>query len=100
MSTPLRVGAYVLALVAVLAAGLGIGRLVGDVGDDETVAALLEVHARGERVAERERRVVMGFAAAHPRVRRVEVPGLATDVHDLDGLEAIGDLLGSPSTGD
>ncbi len=66
--------------------------------DDEAVAALLDVHARGERVAERERRVVMGFAAAHPRVRRVEVPALATDVHDLDGLAAIGELLGAPAT--
>jgi anion-transporting ArsA/GET3 family ATPase len=65
--------------------------------DDEVVSALLEVHARGERVAERERRVVLGFTGAHPRVRRVEVPGLATDVHDLDGLAAIGDLLGAPA---
>ncbi|MBW9214830.1 AAA family ATPase [Mumia sp. zg.B53] len=61
--------------------------------DDKVVAGLLAVHARGERVAARERRVVTGFAAAHPRVPRVEVAGLATDVHDVEGLTTIGELL-------
>ncbi|KAA1425105.1 ArsA family ATPase [Mumia zhuanghuii] len=66
--------------------------------DDLVVASLLEVHARAERVAERERRVVKGFAAAHPRVRRVELASLATDVHDLDGLAEVGERLAAASS--
>ncbi|WP_370617314.1 ArsA family ATPase [Mumia qirimensis] len=65
--------------------------------DDRVVAALLDVHARGMRVAERERRVVKSFVAAHPRVRRVELPSLATDVHDLAGLAEIGERLAGPA---
>ena len=33
------------------------------------------------------------FTAAHPRVPTVSVPALPGDVHDLDGLREIGDLL-------
>ena len=34
-----------------------------------------------------------GFQAAHPHVPTVVVPALSTDVHDLDGLRAVGELL-------
>jgi hypothetical protein len=33
------------------------------------------------------------FAAAHPAVPIITVPALSADVHDLDGLRQIGDLL-------
>jgi hypothetical protein len=33
------------------------------------------------------------FAAAHPGVPVIAVPALAEDVHDLDGLRRIGELL-------
>jgi hypothetical protein len=33
------------------------------------------------------------FAAAHPDIAQRTVPALATDVHDLAGLRAIGDAL-------
>lgn len=38
----------------------------------------------------RERRTRDGFAARHPEVPVAEVPALPGDVHDLDGLRAIG----------
>jgi hypothetical protein len=33
------------------------------------------------------------FTAAHPSVATAVVPALAGDVHDLDGLRLIGELL-------
>jgi hypothetical protein len=41
----------------------------------------------------RERRLGTRFAAAHPAVPTAVVRALPTDVHDLDGLREIGDLL-------
>jgi hypothetical protein len=37
--------------------------------------------------------VAARFTAAHPRVPTVAVPALPSDIHDLDGLREIGDLL-------
>lgn len=64
--------------------------------DDEATADLLRVHASNARLAQREKKVVARFTAAHPQVPKVSVPALAGDVHDLDGLRAIGNLLGQP----
>lgn len=69
----------------------GAGRLRQE-GDDR-VAELLDVHAERERVAAREEKVQRRFAGSHPRVPTVPVPALATDVHDLDGLRRIGEVL-------
>ena len=33
------------------------------------------------------------FATAHPQVPTAVIPALAGDVHDLEGLRRIGDLL-------
>ena len=44
-------------------------------------------------MVEREARLRARFAAAHPQVATAVVPALATDVHDLDGLRRVGDLL-------
>jgi hypothetical protein len=41
-----------------------------------------------------ERRLAQRFTAAHPGVPVVEVPAQPEDVHDLAGLEAIGNALG------
>jgi hypothetical protein len=38
-----------------------------------------------------ERRLAQHFTAAHPGVPVAEVPAQPDDVHDLDGLRAIGD---------
>ena len=54
---------------------------------------LLAVHAERARLAEREQHVAQRFTAAHPRVPTIAVPALPGDVHDLDGLRRIGELL-------
>ena len=61
--------------------------------DEESVAELLDVHADRERVAAREEKVQRRFTGSHPTVPTVPVAALPTDVHDLDGLRRIGDLI-------
>ncbi len=60
---------------------------------DSLTAGLLRLHADQTRLVERETRLRARFAAAHPQVATAVVPALATDVHDLDGLRRVGDLL-------
>jgi hypothetical protein len=43
--------------------------------------------------AEHDARMTQRFGTAHPDVALVSVSALPVDVHDLDGLRAIGDLL-------
>jgi anion-transporting ArsA/GET3 family ATPase len=56
-------------------------------------AGLLRLHADRQRTVEREAVLRERFAAAHPTVATAVVPALAGDVHDLDGLRVIGELL-------
>jgi anion-transporting ArsA/GET3 family ATPase len=70
----------------------GAGRLRRD-SDGSVAAALLRLHADQVRLVERERMLRDRFATAHPQVPTAVVPALAGDVHDLDGLRRIGDLL-------
>ncbi len=56
-------------------------------------AGLLRLHADRSRMVEREATLRDRFAAAHPQVATAVVPALAGDVHDLDGLRVIGNLL-------
>jgi anion-transporting ArsA/GET3 family ATPase len=58
-----------------------------------TAAGLLRLHADRARLVEREAGLRARFAAAHPTVPTVVVPALAGDVHDLDGLRHVGELL-------
>ncbi len=60
---------------------------------DSTTAGLLRLHADRVRIVEREAHLRERWATAHPEVATTVVPALATDVHDLDGLRRIGDLL-------
>jgi anion-transporting ArsA/GET3 family ATPase len=60
---------------------------------ESTTAALLRLHADRARIVAREAHLRERFAMAHPGVPTAVVPALATDVHDLDGLRRIGDLL-------
>ncbi|WP_042373632.1 ArsA family ATPase [Streptacidiphilus neutrinimicus] len=63
-------------------------------GDAEQLAAgLLRLHAERMQIIARERRMRDRFASVYPDVRVSEVSALAGDVHDLDGLRAIGSLL-------
>ena len=61
--------------------------------DARATAELLDVHAARARVAAREDALRRQFASSHPGVDSVAVPALSTDVHDLDGLRRIGELL-------
>ena len=56
-------------------------------------AGLLRLHADRSRLVEREALLRDRFATAHPQVATAVVPALAGDVHDLDGLRRVGELL-------
>jgi anion-transporting ArsA/GET3 family ATPase len=63
-------------------------------GDSSSLTAgLLRLHADRVRIIEREQHLRERFAAAHPKVPTAVVPAMASDVHDLDGLRAIGESL-------
>jgi len=51
------------------------------------------VHAEVAAAAEHDLRMAKRFASAHPDVASIAVPALPADVHDLDGLRRIGELL-------
>ena len=57
------------------------------------VAAVLRLHAGRVALAARERRLQERFSGAHPDVAVAEVAALAGDVHDLEGLRAVGASL-------
>lgn len=65
-----------------------------DQSAERMAAGLLRLYADRRLVVERESTLRTRFATAHPRVRTVVLPALPSDVHDLDGLRRIGDLLG------
>jgi anion-transporting ArsA/GET3 family ATPase len=56
-------------------------------------AALLRLHAQRINLAARQRHLADRFTAAHPGVPVSSVPALAEDVHDLEGLRTVGELL-------
>ena len=60
---------------------------------DELTAGLLDLHASRAIVADRQAALRRRFASAHPTVPTVVVPALAGDVHDLDGLRQVGELM-------
>ena len=59
----------------------------------ELTAALLGIHANRPAQAERQRHLAERFTAAHPAVPVAMMPAMAEDIHDLEGLRAIGDRL-------
>jgi anion-transporting ArsA/GET3 family ATPase len=75
----------------------GADRLTADADGTSPTAALLRMRADRMRLTVREGALRDGFTRAHPQVRTVVVPALAGDVHDLDGLREVGDLLAGPS---
>ena len=56
-------------------------------------ASLLRLHADGVLLRERQRHLSERFTAAHRDVPVVAVAALTEDVHDLDSLREIGELL-------
>jgi anion-transporting ArsA/GET3 family ATPase len=69
---------------------------LGESGSHPLAEAVLRVHADRAQLAARDRRMRDRFTSAHPEVALVEVPALATDVHDLDGLRAVARSLAGP----
>ncbi|MFW6773633.1 ArsA family ATPase [Nocardioides sp. CPCC 205120] len=68
-------------------------RDAGELHDPELAEGLLRLHADHVRITEREAALRARFAATHPEVPTAVVPALASDVHDLDGLRRVGELL-------
>jgi anion-transporting ArsA/GET3 family ATPase len=64
-----------------------------EIGGHALAAGVLRVHADRMRRRERDRSLAARFTSAHPAVPVVEVPVRAQDIHDLEGLRAIGDDL-------
>ncbi len=62
-------------------------------GEHVLVAELLRMHADRMETAQRQSHLAGSFTGAHPRVPVASVIALADDVHDLDGLRLVGDLL-------
>ena len=60
---------------------------------------LLRLHADTAAVRARQQAQVSRFAAAHPGIPIIEVPAAAGDIHDLDGLRAIGSAFAGGSNG-
>lgn len=64
-------------------------------GEHELTAAVLRLHAGRMQLAAREQRQQEHFTSAHPTVPIAQVPAMPEDVHDLEGLRQIGQLLAS-----
>ncbi|MCU1500178.1 MAG: arsenite efflux ATP-binding protein ArsA [Acidimicrobiales bacterium] len=77
------------------AAMTGVEKLRSSGEDHGLAAGLLRLHADRKVVVERETRLTGRFATSHPDVPTAVLPALSTDVHDLEGLRRIGDLLGA-----
>jgi anion-transporting ArsA/GET3 family ATPase len=75
------------------AAMTGVERLRTSGEDHGLAAGLLRLHADRLTVVDREKHLTGRFATSHPDVPTAVLPALSTDVHDLDGLRRIGDLL-------
>jgi anion-transporting ArsA/GET3 family ATPase len=86
-----RSGSAVLTVERSLAAA----QALDETGGHEMPAAVLRLHAERMALAARERRLQERFTGAHPYVPVVEVAALPGDVHDLDGLRAVGDDMAS-----
>jgi len=54
---------------------------------------LLRLHASLAETAERQEALARRFAAGQPGIALVEVPAAASDIHDIEGLRAVGHAL-------
>lgn len=60
-------------------------------------AAMLRLHADRVRSSQRQHHLAERFTSAHPQVPMGEIPALADDVHDLDGLRKVAGMLADHS---
>ncbi|GAB3263065.1 ArsA family ATPase [Alteromonas gracilis] len=79
------------------AASAAAERLEGS--EEQLTAGLLRLHADRVRIVQREGRLRERFATTHPDVATAVLPALPTDVHDLEGLRRVGELLADQSRG-
>jgi anion-transporting ArsA/GET3 family ATPase len=66
---------------------------LADEPERATTAALLRLHADLATIADAHRGHIARFTTGHPGIPLIEVPAAATDIHDLDGLRAVGAAL-------
>jgi anion-transporting ArsA/GET3 family ATPase len=64
-------------------------------GSHPLAVTALRLHAERMQQVSAQRRLAKHFTAAHPIVPVAEIPAQPQDVHDLDGLRAIGQAFGS-----
>lgn len=74
--------------------------ILDEQGGNDLTAALLHLHAERQQSARRQDHLTGSFVAAHPNVLVVPVPAFGDDVHDLEGLRAIGQAATATPTGD
>jgi anion-transporting ArsA/GET3 family ATPase len=75
-------------------------RAAGEIEDDHpATAAALRVHAELVQRVVHEQRMSARFTRTFPAVPYLQIPAQPTDVHDLDGLRAIGAALASRPAG-
>jgi len=60
---------------------------------DQLTAGLLTLHAELAGTADRQRALARRFVVGHPSTPVAEVPALAEDVHDVEGLRRVGAAL-------
>jgi anion-transporting ArsA/GET3 family ATPase len=63
-------------------------------GSHPLAVTALRLHAERMQQVSAQHRLAEHFTAAHPLVPVAEIPALAQDVHDLNGLRAIGQAFG------
>ncbi len=68
------------------------GRLA-ELGEEQATADALRVHAELVELIDRQERVAARFRAQYPSVPVAEVAAQPADIHDVDGLRAIGTAL-------
>jgi len=69
----------------------------GPGGQPTLAAAVLRMHAERMNLGRRERRLAEHFTSAHPAIPVAEIAAQPEDVHDLDGLRVVGQVLAQPS---
>jgi anion-transporting ArsA/GET3 family ATPase len=62
-------------------------------GENPLTAQLLRVHAERRAIADHQERLIAGFAATWPDLRRIVIASRPIDVHDLEVLREIGTEL-------
>jgi anion-transporting ArsA/GET3 family ATPase len=71
--------------------------VAAEASEDRFVQDLLKCHVARSRTAAHDSHLRDRFVAAHPHVRLAVAPAQASDVHDLEGLRAVGGALAGES---